>query len=396
MSVEEKELERTEHKKARINLATTLGLSVSLLSLAAILASCDSGSKGTDPQAEDSSGSVAVTSSSGGLHTSSSSGAAEPLSSGVVPGSSSGVIGSSSGTQVRSSSSVSSSSGSGEACDEEGTTKRSYENGVWTKYICTSGLWIVYVASSSSAASSSSYYDMDSLFSSIENLSYGEFTDPRDGQVYKTIVVNPGKLFEYEIFAENLNYGKQISGSADQTDSTKYCYNDDPWYCAHHFGGLYQWSTAMGFPPACNDVKAGSTAACPDSIVLPTEYSEAEFYVQHQGICPAGWHVMNEGEWAVVIGGGGSPLKSQVLWRVHSNSKGLSILPAGYRDSMGVYFYLGSEADFWLPHEHSTDINRAYLVYLDDNIKDVVRNGDAWIRKTTGMSVRCVSDHEGM
>ena len=272
-----------------------------LIAVALLLISCDSGSKGNDPQVEDSS------SSSGNVVY--SSGAIVPTSSGSVITSSSSAK-SSSSTQINSSGSTQSSSSgvvsssSGESCEEEGATKRSYQDGVWTKYICTSGAWVVYVASSSSAASSSSYYNMDSLFNSIENLSYGEFTDPRDNQTYKTIVVNPGELFEYEIFAENLNYGREISGGTEQTDSTKYCYDDDPWYCEHHFGGLYQWSTAMGFPSACNDVKAGSTAVCSDSIVLSTEYSEPEFYVQHQGICPDGWHVMNEGEWAAVIGGG--------------------------------------------------------------------------------------------
>jgi len=149
---------------------------------------------------------------------------------------------------------------------------------------------------------------MDSLFNSIENLSYGEFTDPRDGQVYKTIIVNPGKLFEYEIFAENLNYGAQVSGTSGQSDDNiveKYCYNDDPWYCDHYFGGLYQWSEAMDFPSACNDVKAGSTLACPDTVVIPTsEYMDLKNYPQHQGICPDGWHIMSKGEWGNVIGGG--------------------------------------------------------------------------------------------
>jgi uncharacterized protein (TIGR02145 family) len=364
------------------------------LCAALAITSCggDGGSKGTDPQAEDSSGSVAVTSSSGGLHTNSSSGAAEPLSSGIVPGSSSGVIGSSSGTQTNSSSSVSSTSDSGEACDEEGTTKRSYENGVVTKYICTSGTWVVYVSSSSSALSSSSYYDMDSLFSSIENLSYGEFTDPRDGQVYKTIVVNPGTSFEYEIFAENLNYGKQISGSADQTDSTKYCYNDDPWFCAHHFGGLYQWSTAMGFPAACNDVKTGSSSACPDTILLPEGYGgEAAQFPQRQGVCPSGWHVMDEAEWGNVIGGGGYTVRSKIVWKFGgTNTKGLSILPAGQRDTSGLFSSLKIYACFWLPQEHSTDVDRAYEVEVWPND---VNNGGPWVHKTEGLSVRCVKNH---
>ena len=366
---------------------TMLGLAV----VALLLISCDSGSKGSDPQVEDSSSSVTDPASSGSVITSSGS---VITSSSSAKSSSSTQINSSGSTQSSSSGVLSSSSG--ESCEEEGATKRSYQDGVWTKYICTSGAWVVYVASSSSAASSSSYYDMDSTFSYYEfvTLSYGEFTDPRDGQMYKTIKASSYE--DYEYFAENLNYGVQVSGTSGQLDDNvveKYCYNDDPWYCDHYFGGLYQWSEAMGFPSACNDVKAGSTTDCPDSIVLPTGHSEPELFVQHQGICPDGWHIMSEDEWSIVIGGGASTLKSQVLWRVHNNSKGLSILPAGYRDSTGAYSYLGSQAYFWLPQEHSTDINRSYLSYIT---KNEVSNGGAWIRKTTGMSVRCVKDHEGL
>ncbi|MFA6735253.1 MAG: FISUMP domain-containing protein, partial [Sphaerochaetaceae bacterium] len=99
---------------------------------------------------------------------------------------------------------------------------------------------------------------MDNAFNKA--LSYGEFTDPRDGQKYRTIVIG---YYQYEYFAENLNYGRQITGGTEQTDSTKYCYGDDPWYCKNHYGGLYRWSTAMGFPAACDSVKTGSSSACP-------------------------------------------------------------------------------------------------------------------------------------
>ena len=113
--------------------------------------------------------------------------------------------------------------------------------------------------------------------------------------------------YQYEYFAENLNYGKQITGGTEQTDSTKYCYGDDPWYCENHYGGLYRWSVAMGFPRACDTVALGSGPSCPDTITLPVfdvYPKEAPFFVQVQGICPDGWHVMNEGEWSDILGGG--------------------------------------------------------------------------------------------
>ena len=375
------------------------------LCAALAITSCDSGSKGTDPQAEDSSGSVAVTSSSGGLQTNSSSGVAEPLSSGVVPGSSSGgtstVSGSSGassgGTQVRSSSSGGAVSGSSSsAVCEEGATGYLTLSGVKVYYVCKGNAWVAVPVSSSSSvavsvssssvASSSSRYNMDSTFNS--ELSYGEFTDPRDGQKYRTIII-PDENFEY--FAENLNYGKQVPMNGGQADSTKYCYNDDPWYCAHHFGGLYRWSTAMGFPRACDSVKTGSPSACPDTIKLPTGYREPWFFPQHQGICPDGWHVMNEGEWGNILGGGAWKIESEAGWNDnYNNTLGFSALPGG--GAFIDYFEdMGEQAFFWLPQE--TGAEGARVVNLKAMSFD---NTDLAMIKSYGYSVRCVKDHEGI
>src|SRR5574344_156699 len=232
-------------------------------------------------------------------------------SSGVSAVSSSGIsTGSSSATKAVSSSGVSAGGSSSSAVCEEGATGYLTLSGVKVYYVCKGNAWVAVpvsssssaVVSSSSAASSSSRYNMDSLFNS--KLSYGEFTDPRDGQMYKTIVIG---YYQYEYFAENLNYGKQVPMNGGQADSAKYCYNDDPWYCAHHFGGLYRWSTAMGFPAACDSVKTGSSSACPDTIKLPIINPHQELapqYPQVRGVCPDGWHVMNQHEWSDIVGGG--------------------------------------------------------------------------------------------
>ena len=116
------------------------------------------------------------------------------------------------------------------------------ETGEDLMYICKDGIFVPYVRSSSSSVPTSSYFDMDSLYNSTK--SYGEFKDPRDGQTYKTIVVAPGwvSLQEFEVFAQNLNYGTQVKlGSLEFDDSRveKFCYDDDPWYCDNGFGGLY-------------------------------------------------------------------------------------------------------------------------------------------------------------
>jgi uncharacterized protein (TIGR02145 family) len=276
-----------------------------LAAAALFLASCDSGSKGSDPQVEDSSSSVTDPTSSGSVPTSSgsviSSSSSAKSSSSTQINSSGSVITSSGSTQSSSSGIVSSSSGEADctwqcvdAC--EGTV-------VWSsptkQSICQSGEWVE-LSSSSSVKSSSSRGNMSGAFNSA--LSYGEFIDPRDNRTYKTIVIDG-----YEYFAENLNYGKQISGSTEQTDSTKNCYNDDPWYCESHYGGLYRWSVAMGFPRACDTVALGSGLSCPDTIALPVINPHQELapqYPQVRGICPEGWHVMNQVEWGNILGGG--------------------------------------------------------------------------------------------
>ena len=94
---------------------------------------------------------------------------------------------------------------------------------------------------------------------------------------------------EYTFFAENLNYGKQIMANATEfSDSVveKVCYNDDEWYCDNGFGGLYSWSEAMNIPKKYDTVAVEK---------LDTTYFNAHQYIQ--GICPEGWHIMEEREW---------------------------------------------------------------------------------------------------
>jgi len=384
-------------KKNLLVAALTVCGSVALIAAALFLASCDSGSKGSDPQVEDSSSSVTDPTSSGSVITSSGS---------VITSSSS--TKSSSSTQINSSGSTVKSSGStgGSSSSfvcEEGRIQYLTLAGVKVYYICEGNAWVAMpvssssavVVSSSSVASSSSYYNMDSTFNS--ELSYGEFTDPRDGQKYKTIKASSYE--DYEYFAENLNYGKQVSITEGQTDSTKYCYNDDPWYCDNHFGGLYRWSTAMGFPAACDSVETGSSAACPDTVALPVLVSypeEAPFYVQVQGICPEGWHVMNEGEWSVIVGGGAWKIESEAGWNDdNNNTTGFSALPGGrlYSYQEATFEYMGTKAFFWLPQEQSEDALGARSVTLSSADANNTSHSDF---KTNGLSVRCVRDHEGI
>ena len=280
----------------------------------------------------------------------------------------------------------------------------------WTQYIpqlqqefiCENGRWIPMSSSSVTPSSSSKYYDMNRLFVNEKGFSYGEFTDPRDGQVYKTLrfEFGFGDVDSITIFAQNLNYGKMIPGGTQMTDSTKFCYDDDPWYCDNGFGGLYTWATVMNFPAACDSFAMGSVE-CPDTIDLTRNQipllSNSLSYVLHQGICPDGWHVMSQGEWAVAMRYSGSrdgaSYLGAVLWG--SNQRGFSLLPAGKLHSDGPHSYyinMDKSAYHWLPGEYKNEENGyvgglvAYVTY------DHLTRG-AGEEKFYGLSIRCTKDY---
>jgi len=298
--------------------------------------------------------------------------------------SSSSVTSSSSGTSAGSSSSVNSSnassSSSGESkfpCSEEG--KKGRADGV--NVICHDGYWVP--VSSSSAAPTSSYFDMTNQFN--EKVSYGEFTDPRDGQKYRTVDIYD-KVYDrtYTIFAENLNYGKMVMGGSVQGDSTKYCYDDDPWYCENGWGGLYTWSNAMGFPAVCDSVSVESTE-CPDTLKS----------ARQQGICPEGWHIMNDNEWANIAEITSRSVAHYMGSKVAgfgSNDYGLSILPAGYWIDYGnehnQFYEIKVQSNFWMPQQADTDL-KAYMTSVSQ--KNFSRNFP--VSKKYGNSIRCVKNY---
>ena len=277
--------------------------------------------------------------------------------------------------------------------DYEGGTKYISQYGI--TYRCINGHWVLQSSSSTvSSSSSSKYYDMSRLFVSENDYSYGEFTDPRDGQVYKTIRYEVGyKMIDsLTFFAQNLNYGKMIPGGTQMTDSTKFCYDDDPWYCENGFGGLYTWATVMNFPAACDSFAIGS-AKCPVEYDLMSnpfpEYQDRLSFVMHQGICPDGWHVMNREEWAMVLIGSGSrdgaSYLGAVLWG--SNQRGFSLLPAGKLLSQMPY-----SSESLVMYEELEKYAYGILGLVAIVARDYLTRG-AGQKKVYGLSVRCVQDY---
>ena len=405
-----------------------------LLAMALVFAcafvACDSGSSSADPdpvaEISSSSGDDGAISSSSVTDKGKSSGGSSKSSSSVKSGddsqkSSSSVSGknsSSDGVDTSSSSVDNTRSSSSGYVLRDSLCSSEYEGG--TKYIskygityrCIDGHWVLQSSSSTvSLSSSSKYYDMSRLFVSENDYSYGEFTDPRDGQVYKTIRYEVGyqMIDSLTFFAQNLNYGKMILGGTQMTDSTKFCYDDDPWYCENGFGGLYTWATVMNFPAACDSFAIGS-AKCPVEYDLMSnpfpEYQDRLSFVMHQGICPDGWHVMNREEWAMVMIGSGSrdgaSYLGAVLWG-SGNQRGFSLLPAGVLQTQWVdspekyirYANIDVYADHWIPGDYDGSLVRDSTASYGNTVlitQDRISRA-AGTKKVNGLSIRCVQDY---
>ena len=361
-----------------------------VLMAALTITACDDSSSGAgpDPVAE-------VSSSSGDDAISSSSVTDKGTSSGGSSRSSSSVSG------KNSSSSVVKSSSSFSIVDWHIPCEGG--SGIWEiddeKYVCEEGFLVPYIPPSSSSSSSAKTYPykdkfkVDSVFN--EEKTYGTFIDSRDGQEYRTIVIKK-KYEQFEVFAQNLNYGTQVTlGTTTFDDSKveKFCYDDDSWYCDNYFGGLYSWSETFGLPRACDSVWTGTTPNCPDSIAKGIVYDSDWNKLQIQGVCPDGWHVMNETEWRAMIGGEESAYMAMSKASNGSNSNGFSALFGGgafYDENGCKYSGMAEYAHYWYPQELSDNAAKNIDLY-----KTKVDKASRYY-KFYGLPVRCVKDYSSL
>ncbi|MBO7414541.1 MAG: fibrobacter succinogenes major paralogous domain-containing protein [Fibrobacter sp.] len=280
-------------------------------------------------------------------------------------------------------------------------------------------------SSSSTAKSSSSETKKSSSSHFKENwkylnpdISYGEMTDSRDGQVYKTVEIG-----EQLWMAENLNY---------EVDES-FCYNDSSEYCAK-YGRLYKWAAALGMP----DSLCGYRHRCP----LPSG--------DIQGVCPSGWHLPSVDDWQTLFGAiddeyereekcycdtqkGGLSLKATSGWIIFDfpecefdmneegvclDEFGVPMLPPGIYDGNGTDSFGFSalpggvlymehpqnpriygweeDANFWTSTEGNDSLYAFNMVIYGIGDDEEGRGPDkAQIvseQKSMGMSVRCVKD----
>ena len=187
------------------------------------------------------------------------------------------------------------------------------------------------------------------------NINYGEMTDPRDGQVYKTV-----KIGDQIWMAQNLNY--TYLQSTENMKSTNFCYDNDPENCAK-YGRLYTWAAAMES-------------------------------------CPSDWHLPSEDEWNALfmaVGGevtAGKILKSQTGWNNNGNGTdafGFSALPAGERDDSEYFRFDGDYAYFWSATKY--DSRNAYCVrlYHDLELAKLFNIENSFV-----FSIRCLKDYDSV
>lgn len=206
-------------------------------------------------------------------------------------------------------------------------------------------------------------------------ISYGEFSDVRDDQVYKTV-----KIGNQTWMAENLNYDYNV-GTAKST-----CYENEQDSCSK-YGRLYSWSAAM------------------DSAAMFSENGEGcGFYgytCRPRGsircVCPDGWHLPSQTEWDTLFAAVGESTSSTMFksltgWYSYSgvpagtDAYGFSALPAGNAE-YGYFSSVGYYAQFW----SSSGEDSYYAYYVDFDSYDFVslRNGD----KDNAFSIRCLKNN---
>ncbi len=183
----------------------------------------------------------------------------------------------------------------------------------------------------------------------------GSFSDPRDGQTYKWV-----KIGNQVWMAENLNL------VADDS----WCHNNIIANCGQ-YGRMYTWDAVMN--------GASSSNATPSGV---------------QGVCPAGWHVPSDAEWAQLINYVGSSsatkLKAKNGWSSDGNGTddfGFSALPGSIRSDNGIFSGIGNYGYWWSSTENSS--SHVLSWGMASSYVDVDRLN---ISKTSGFSLRCVQD----
>jgi len=220
-----------------------------------------------------------------------------------------------------------------------------------------------------------------------QNYSYGEIVDKRDGQRYKTTIVNSIQ----EWFSENLNYAD--SAKTPSLISRSWCYENSADSCSK-YGRLYSWGAAFdSIQLSTAGLKCSNGLDCD----LPSKW---------QGICPDGWRLPSEDDWHILLSSVSKKisgeyeavsLKATLGWEdeVGFDSVGFSALPSGGRHDTtgGLFLMAGSNAYYWgYELSGNEDIFRSIMLHRYKTEK----NGNYWVHvgeaKKGALSIRCMRD----
>jgi uncharacterized protein (TIGR02145 family) len=203
---------------------------------------------------------------------------------------------------------------------------------------------------------------------------YGPNVQDVEGNSYKTVYIGT-QLW----MAENLRTSKYRDGTTipNITDNTQWqnnttgawCYYDNNAANNTKYGKLYNW---YALSPTTNGNK---------------------------NICPIGWHIPTDAEWAVLtdylggnyVAGGKMKEAGTTNWiNPNTNASNTSLftaLPGGGRNDDGTFNSIGGAGYLWSSTASST--GNAWYRYLDYSYGDVGRGN---YDKRGGFSVRCLRD----
>ncbi len=231
------------------------------------------------------------------------------------------------------------------------------------------------VSSSSVESSSSGPYVEKHLAWNYLNpaLSYGEFTDERDGRVYKYV--------EYEGFirfmAENLNYSDSVANPNLLRSS--WCPFNSLDSCSK-YGRLYTWAAAMNVDYRYNFESFSGK-------------SDNNYNVEYQGLCPDGWLMYAKTNvWKTYVRLQPEAYCAQEGWMYPgcTNELGFTALPGGYYED-GEFKGVGENFYYWSVQGGGSDTGGRGSLYETSGNYGVSfgRNIVFLVKKTVGAAVRC-------
>ena len=172
-------------------------------------------------------------------------------------------------------------------------------------------------------------YSSSSSSSSSIKVIYGEMTDERDGQVYKTVYV---ESIDRTWMIQNLNYA-YLQPTAE-LDSSSWCQNDDPEDCGKN-GRLYIWSAAMDSAGLFSEDGKG----CGYGVKCYW------YWMIVRGVCPAGWHLPNSDEWSEFVFAALGGYRSTMLAK---RSNEVDLFDSVQPDLSPLFFDLNSRTvEYW-------------------------------------------------